>query len=59
MGIRKPVHLLQRGRDVRDIVNVAAIAVVDARRARGELLAEETTTAEHPLAREAEPVPVA
>jgi malate dehydrogenase (oxaloacetate-decarboxylating)(NADP+) len=30
MGIRKPVHLLQRGDEVRDIVNIAALAVVDA-----------------------------
>lgn len=30
MGMRKPVHVLQRGCDVKDIVNIAAIAVVDA-----------------------------
>ena len=30
MGMRKPVQVLQRGGDVDDIVNVAAIAVVDA-----------------------------
>ncbi len=36
MGMRKPVHLLQHGCDVNDIVNMAAIAVVDAQRARGE-----------------------
>ena len=29
-GMRKPVHVLQRGVDVDDIVNMAAIAVVDA-----------------------------
>ena len=30
MGLSKPVHVLQRGAGVNDIVNVAAIAVVDA-----------------------------
>lgn len=30
MGMQKPVHVLQRGDDVADIVNMAAIAVVDA-----------------------------
>jgi malate dehydrogenase (oxaloacetate-decarboxylating)(NADP+) len=30
MGFSKPVHVLQRGADVNEIVNVAAIAVVDA-----------------------------
>ena len=30
MGTSKPVHVLQRGAEVNDIVNVAAIAVVDA-----------------------------
>ncbi|HUQ95604.1 MAG TPA: NADP-dependent malic enzyme [Bryobacteraceae bacterium] len=32
MGLSKPVHVLQRGCEVNDIVNVAAIAVVDANR---------------------------
>ena len=30
MGTRKPVHILQLGASVRDILNMAAIAVVDA-----------------------------
>ena len=30
LGMRKPVHVLQRGIEVTDIVNMAAIAVVDA-----------------------------
>uniref|UniRef100_C6E1I4 Malate dehydrogenase (Oxaloacetate-decarboxylating) (NADP(+)), Phosphate acetyltransferase n=1 Tax=Geobacter sp. (strain M21) TaxID=443144 RepID=C6E1I4_GEOSM len=30
MGMNKPVHILQQGDDVMDIVNMAAIAVVDA-----------------------------
>jgi malate dehydrogenase (oxaloacetate-decarboxylating)(NADP+) len=34
-GMGKPVHVLQRGVDVSDIVNMAAIAVVDAQRAAG------------------------
>jgi malate dehydrogenase (oxaloacetate-decarboxylating)(NADP+) len=29
MGMKKPVHVLQRGDDVSDIVNMAAVAVVD------------------------------
>jgi len=30
MGMGKPIHVLQRGCDVNDIVNMAAIAVVEA-----------------------------
>jgi malate dehydrogenase (oxaloacetate-decarboxylating)(NADP+) len=30
MGLSKPVHVLQRGSEVNDIVNMAAIAVVEA-----------------------------
>ncbi len=30
LGLACPVHVLQRGVDVNDIVNMAAIAVVDA-----------------------------
>ena len=30
MGMSKPVHLVARGAEVEEIVNVAAIAVVDA-----------------------------
>jgi hypothetical protein len=30
MGMSKPAHVLQRGADVDEIVNIAAIAVVDA-----------------------------
>ena len=30
MGLSKPVHVLQRGSEVNDIVNMTAIAVVDA-----------------------------
>ncbi len=43
LGMKKPVHILQRGADVRDIVNLTAIAVVDALERRAEetpLLAE-------------------
>jgi malate dehydrogenase (oxaloacetate-decarboxylating)(NADP+) len=35
MGMRKPVHILQLGASVREIVNMAAIAVVDAQQATG------------------------
>ena len=31
MGMARPVHLLARGAEVEEIVNVVAIAVVDAR----------------------------
>ncbi len=31
-GMDKPVHVLQRGDEVEDIVNLAAVAVVDAQR---------------------------
>src|SRR4029077_16027493 len=33
MGLSKPVHVLQRGAEVNEIVNVAAIAVLDAQEA--------------------------
>ncbi len=36
VGMRKPVHVLERGADVQEIVNMAAVAVVDAQgRSRG------------------------
>ena len=35
MGVKKPVHVLQRGDDVNDIVNMAAVAVVDAQQMLG------------------------
>jgi malate dehydrogenase (oxaloacetate-decarboxylating)(NADP+) len=34
MGMKKPIHILQRGDDVANIVNMAAIAVVDAQNAQ-------------------------
>jgi len=34
MGMKKPIHVLQRGDDVAKIVNMAAIAVVDAQNAQ-------------------------
>jgi malate dehydrogenase (oxaloacetate-decarboxylating)(NADP+) len=36
MGMKKPVHVLQRGDDVSDIINMAAVAVVDAQEAEGK-----------------------
>jgi malate dehydrogenase (oxaloacetate-decarboxylating)(NADP+) len=36
MGMRKPVHILQLGASVREIVNMAAIAVVDAQQQANE-----------------------
>ena len=38
MGLSRPVHVLQRGAEVNDIVNMAAIAAVDAQRALKERL---------------------
>lgn len=35
VGMAKPVHILQRGDSVRNIVNLAALAVADAQRRRG------------------------
>jgi phosphotransacetylase len=32
MGLSKPVHVLQRGSTVEEIIDVAALAVVDAQR---------------------------
>ncbi len=32
VGMDKPVHVVQRGDEVKDIVNLAAVAVVDAQR---------------------------
>ena len=32
LGMGKPIHVLQQGDEVKDIVNMAAIAVVDAQR---------------------------
>jgi malate dehydrogenase (oxaloacetate-decarboxylating)(NADP+) len=44
MGFAKPVHVLQRGCSESDIVNVAAIAVLDAQRCRhAEIAVEELT----------------
>ncbi len=36
MGMKKPVHVLQRGDDVSDIVNMAAVAVVDVQEMQGK-----------------------
>lgn len=36
MGLNGPVHVLQRGDDVEDIVNIAAMAVVDAQEASSD-----------------------
>ncbi|MDX1630457.1 MAG: NADP-dependent malic enzyme [Thermoanaerobaculia bacterium] len=45
LGMEKPVHVLQRGVEVTDIVNMAAITVVDAQE-REERLARESEAAE-------------
>jgi malate dehydrogenase (oxaloacetate-decarboxylating)(NADP+) len=38
MGLSKPVHVLQRGCEVNDIVNIAAVAVVEAQEASAKAL---------------------
>ena len=40
MGLSKPVHVLQRGSEVNEIVNMAAIAVVDAQETKSRSLFE-------------------
>ena len=34
VGMAKPVHVLEQGADVQDIVNMAAVAVMDAQESR-------------------------
>jgi len=51
VGMRHPVHVLQHGHEVKDIVNMAAIAVVDAQ----ELEAARRTDAQRPTDREGLP----
>jgi malate dehydrogenase (oxaloacetate-decarboxylating)(NADP+) len=49
VGMRRPVHVLERGADVQDIVNMAAVAVVDAQ--------ERTQTVEPAFAAASTPTP--
>lgn len=37
MGMSRPVHVLQRGAEVEEIVNIAAIAVVDTQETKARL----------------------
>ena len=39
MGLSQPVHVLQRGAEVEEIVNIAAVAVVDAQEIESRLAA--------------------
>ena len=48
VGMRRPVHVLERGADVQDIVNMAAVAVVDA---------QERTQSPEPVVASAGPLP--
>jgi len=41
MGIRRPVHMLYQGSEVKDIVYMTALAVVDAQEAEERLRARE------------------
>jgi malate dehydrogenase (oxaloacetate-decarboxylating)(NADP+) len=45
VGLAKPVHVLQHGAEVNDIVNMAAIAVVDAQEAAGKVPVRAEVTA--------------
>jgi malate dehydrogenase (oxaloacetate-decarboxylating)(NADP+) len=50
VGMRRPVHVLERGADVQDIVNMAAVAVVDAQeRERGRAPRNVPATPVHAL----------
>ena len=49
VGMSRPVHVLERGADVQDIVNMAAVAVVDAQ--------ERTHPAEHAQRASHDPAP--
>ena len=49
MGMNRPVHVLQRGCEVKDIVHMAAIAVIDAQGDGGEPRPEEPLEAEAEL----------
>ncbi|MBI1982898.1 MAG: hypothetical protein HYS61_01720, partial [Acidobacteria bacterium] len=44
MGMAKPVHVLERGAEVEDIVNMAAIAVVHAQGQAVQLLLPNSVT---------------
>jgi malate dehydrogenase (oxaloacetate-decarboxylating)(NADP+) len=49
VGMRRPVHVLERGADVQDIVNMAAVAVVDAQeRERGRTPSRNSLITESP-----------
>jgi malate dehydrogenase (oxaloacetate-decarboxylating)(NADP+) len=37
LGLKKPVHVLQLGSSVREIVNMVTIAVVDAQQKAGDM----------------------
>jgi malate dehydrogenase (oxaloacetate-decarboxylating)(NADP+) len=49
MGMSKPVHVLQRGAEVEEIVNIAAIAVVDAQETEVRVNVETTQQAQAPM----------
>ncbi len=48
VGLRKPVYVLQRGDEVKDIVNLAAIAVVQAQKIERKAAAAEEENAKAP-----------
>jgi malate dehydrogenase (oxaloacetate-decarboxylating)(NADP+) len=50
LGINRPIHLLQRGCEAADVVNLTALAVVDAQRRSQSAAAPVTHTTEAPVA---------
>jgi malate dehydrogenase (oxaloacetate-decarboxylating)(NADP+) len=44
VGMRRPVHILEQGADVQEIVNMAAVAVIDAQERSQRVEARRTTT---------------
>jgi hypothetical protein len=57
MGMSKPVHALQRGAEVEEIVNIAATAVVDAQETEARLKLE-TNALRKPLTKHEQPLPL-
>jgi malate dehydrogenase (oxaloacetate-decarboxylating)(NADP+) len=51
VGMRRPVHVLERGADVQEIVNMAAVAVIDAQERTAQ--AEPASAVEAPRRRSA------
>jgi hypothetical protein len=57
IGMSKPVHVLQPGAEVEEIVNIAAIAVVDAQETE-ERLKPDPNSSPKPLSKEEQALPL-